>query len=136
MCTKNESDFNKNKTKEDGLNTLCRECSKKRSKRYYSENQEHHCKVVRKRNVKRQKEAKDYIMSVFSGKKCMDCSTTDIRVFEFDHVHGKKFKHVSIMVSQGYSIEVIQKEIDKCEIVCANCHRIRTLERISSYRTK
>lgn len=135
---KDESEFNKNKAKKDGLNTLCRECSNKRSKRYYAENQEHHCKVVRKRNLKRQKEAQDYVLSVLTGAKCTDCPVTDVRVLEFDHVKskGKKLKHVSKMINEGYGIEMLQKEIAKCEIVCANCHRIRTFERTPSYRNK
>jgi hypothetical protein len=30
------------------------------------------------------------------------------------------------MVAKGYAWDLIQNEIDKCEIVCACCHRIRT----------
>ena len=36
---------------------------------------------------------------------------------------------VSDMRNQSYSIKTIQEEIDKCEIRCANCHRIVTHER-------
>ncbi len=59
---------------------------------------------------------------------CVDCDNSDHRVLEFDHLRNKKF-NVSSMV-RCYSIEKIKEEIGKCDIVCANCHRIRTWKRI------
>ena len=45
-------------------------------------------------------------------------------MMEFDHVRGgKKF---NIGNSHGHSLEELLDEIDKCEVVCANCHRMRT----------
>jgi len=66
----------------------------------------------------------------------MDCNNSDYRVLEFDHVNGKKINNVSTMVSCGWSLDSIKNEINKCEIVCANCHRIRTFSRSINYRTK
>lgn len=69
---------------------------------------------------------------------CVDCSNNDIRVLEFDHLpEYKKTTEVSRMVcGSTYSWKRIKEEIDKCQIVCANCHKIRTLERLpfDSYR--
>lgn len=44
---------------------------------------------------------------------------------DFDHQRDK-LKAVSQMAQNGYGEERILKEIAKCEIVCAVCHRIRT----------
>ena len=74
---------------------------------------------------------REYVLNVLRANPCADCGTRDHRVLEFDHVRGKKLGNISNMV-KGYSIARIQAEIDKCEIVCANCHRIRTGAR-SSY---
>lgn len=58
---------------------------------------------------------------------CVDCGNVDIRVLDFDHVRGTKLTGVSMLV--GYRIERILAEIAKCEVRCANCHRIKTWER-------
>jgi len=46
---------------------------------------------------------------------------------DFDHVRGEKRFHVSVL--KHLSPEARAAEIAKCEVVCANCHRVRTWER-------
>lgn len=130
------SDFNKNKSKKDGYNTLCRVCSNKRSKQYYKENAEHHKKIITERNKKIKSVIKNNLLNLLKNSKCTDCGNDDIRVLEFDHLpQFKKEKNISDFLKSGCSWNVIQKEINKCEIVCANCHRIRTVNRLKkSYR--
>lgn len=45
----------------------------------------------------------------------------------FDHVSGDKFANVSRM--KGYREDRVLTEMDKCEVVCANCHADRTAQR-------
>jgi len=67
------------------------------------------------------------LLDFLSTKKCKDCDENDPIVLEFDHKNpSKKFKPVSIMLSGHYSWESVLKEIEKCEIRCANCHRRKT----------
>lgn len=131
------SDFNKNKSKKDGLNSICRECSNKRSKKYYSENKQHHVDVIIKRNNKIKGESQNKLLEIFRKSSCKDCGNKDYRVFEFDHLpRYKKFRDVGNMLCSGYSWERILDEIKKCDIVCANCHRIRTIERTTNHYRK
>ncbi|MEO7019954.1 MAG: hypothetical protein ABI234_07370, partial [Ktedonobacteraceae bacterium] len=67
---------------------------------------------------------------------CVDCNCLDIRVLEFDHVHGKKAKSISELLKNSASWPRIQSEIAKCEVRCANCHRIQTMERGGWWRIK
>jgi hypothetical protein len=60
----------------------------------------------------------------------MDCGVQYITaVMEFDHVRGVKTSSLSEMVSKGKRPDQLDEEIAKCDLVCANCHRIRTVER-------
>lgn len=46
-------------------------------------------------------------------------------VLEFDHIASKR-TNVTTLVWRGAAWPTIEKEIAKCEVRCANCHRIRT----------
>jgi hypothetical protein len=64
---------------------------------------------------------------------CVDCGETDLRTLEFDHIEQKRFP-VMTAVWEGHSIERLTQEIDRCEVRCANCHRLRTAERGGHFR--
>lgn len=58
------------------------------------------------------------------GGKCVDCGYEDSRALEFDHVpeRGVKVANVAEMVG----LRIFWDEVAKCDLVCANCHAIRT----------
>lgn len=61
---------------------------------------------------------------------CVDCGIKNHIVLDFDHLKDKKY-NVSRMIHDRFSWAAIKKEIAKCEVVCANCHRIRTYIRLT-----
>ena len=80
---------------------------------------------VRRLNAKK----RYFIWRVKRRLKCKDCGHADPDVLEFDHLDPKtKNMHVGNMPNEGYSIKRIKEEIRKCEVVCANCHRKRTVK--------
>ena len=63
------------------------------------------------------------------AKPCTDCGECFPPVaMDFDHVHGEKVKEISGMWS--WSFDKVLIELNKCELVCANCHRTRTKHRL------
>ena len=62
---------------------------------------------------------------------CVDCGESNPMVFDFDHLpkYKKSFSISRAITGSTRSWESILLEIEKCEIVCANCHRIRTSTR-------
>lgn len=58
---------------------------------------------------------------------CVDCGESDLVVLDFDHRDdAEKKSAISDLIKNCASLEVLQAEIEKCEVRCANCHRRRT----------
>lgn len=117
---KPEASFNKNRSKRDGLNSICRECSNARSRRYYKENHDKHIAVIRAQNRKRRAALKAIVADHLVSHPCVDCGESDPIVLEFDHVRGKKRDDVSRIISRGLAVTTLFDEIAKCDVRCAN----------------
>lgn len=66
---------------------------------------------------------------------CVDCGEDDPVVLEFDHVRGEKLFEISRADNNCVSIATLRREIVKCEVRCANCHRRKTHERRLAEKT-
>ena len=74
-------------------------------------------------------ELKKKLAKIKEDSGCLDCGENNHIVLDFDHLKDKKY-NISRMIHDGFSWAAIKKEISKCEVVCANCHRIRTHNRL------
>jgi len=64
---------------------------------------------------------------------CADCGWAEHpRGLDWDHVVGSKICNVADLVAFSPEWRLVADEIAKCECVCANCHRIRTMERMNA----
>lgn len=117
--------FNKNKSRSDGLGNTCRECMKVVRTKYYLANKE----LVMQKNKVRKQSLRDQVWQYKATHCCVDCQESDPIVLEFDHISDDKVGNVSAMIERGFSWDTLLKEIEKCEVRCANCHRRKTAER-------
>ncbi len=70
--------------------------------------------------------AQDRVNAIKEATPCADCGLKFPPIcMDFDHVEDKR-ADVSRMLIGGYTWGEIQSEMARCEIVCANCHRLRT----------
>lgn len=121
--SKPPSSFVKNKSKKNGLASHCLECHRVLCIDYYGRNST----KFAERNVKRRISAKRFVWEFLKTHPCIDCGEADVVVLDFDHRSpDTKKKAVSLMVQEGNSLDLIKKEMNKCDIRCANCHRRRT----------
>src|SRR5712664_4689438 len=76
-------------------------------------------KRSRKTRVAKQKSFVNFLKAA----PCQDCGNTfPPECMDFDHVRGDKTTEVSALLGFA-SLERLQLEIAKCDLVCANCHR-------------
>lgn len=119
------SEFPKNASRKDGVGVHCFKCRKDIQRRWYVSHAKEHHQKVRLRVYQIRQKVDDYLLKC----KCVDCGNNNPIVLEFDHVRGKKIDNISSMASGGTCWPLILKEISKCEVRCANCHRIVTHNR-------
>jgi len=114
---------------------LCRYCNK-----YYPESyfgvalttpkkvyRRHKCRnCYRATKQKLQEKYRQWLIDYKKNNKCSKCGITDHRVLEFHHLNNKN-KEFSIsdgLFNKRYGLKRVKKEIEKCIIVCGNCHKI------------
>ena len=73
-------------------------------------------------NNKRKLKIRQWFKDLKNKSACEICGESHPSCLEFHHLK-KKDNIISKMVASGYAIDTIQKEMAKCQIVCANCHR-------------
>ena len=58
---------------------------------------------------------------------CVECGVQyPPYVMDFDHIRGEKIGQVSRKSMLCSPLERLMQEIEKCDVVCSNCHRERT----------
>ena len=128
-------EFNKRASNKDGIQNICRVCSNEKSRSYYENNTEKHKKVILKRNRRIINENRQKAWDYQKTHHCVDCGESNPVVLEFDHRDDvNKLNTISTLVGSGCSWRKIEEEIEKCDVRCANCHRIRTAEQQNWYQ--
>lgn len=101
---------------------------KKLAKKYYS-NLSRARRLARESAKRKNLDKRNFVNSLKSSTPCEDCG----RIFpaicmDFDHRRrSRKTMDVSTMVhASGFTLDRVKREIQKCRIVCACCHRLRT----------
>jgi hypothetical protein len=112
--------------------TFCRPCRSAYGKEHYAANRAVYIEQARIQKERLQLERTRYLLEYFERHPCLDCGETDPVVLEFDHLRDKRFSIGGHLVRQSW--RSILAEIEKCEVVCANCHRRRTARRRGSLR--
>ena len=122
------------KNKEKGtLYYACKECWNAANKERYHRNKQYYVNKANKFKQSVKKTAYERIFKYLADKKCVDCGENDPVVLQFDHVRGEKINCVSALVGMGHSWAIIESEIAKCEIRCANCHIRKTAKQFNWY---
>jgi hypothetical protein len=125
------SEYHRNRGRPDGLQRRCKTCNIEVNKRWYEEHPEVKARRMYEYARARKREAQWRILDYLRAHPCVDYGESDPVVLDFDHLRDK-VRNISAMMRQRW--QAIVAEIEKCEVVCANCHRRRTAMRANAFR--
>ncbi|MBI4036972.1 hypothetical protein HY385_00935 [Candidatus Daviesbacteria bacterium] len=111
----------------------CKNCFKERGRKYYHDNHARQLTLALNRKQRYKEERRRFLEEIKKNKPCVDCGKIyQPWVMDFDHRDGEvKVASISWMALHDTSnIEKIKSELSKCDLVCANCHRQRTHNRL------
>jgi len=101
-------------------------------RRWYANNKKRLRKEIAQRKEGRKKKARIFVDRYKLDVGCHDCGfNSEPSALDFDHLADKKH-NISNMVNGGYAVKTISVEMRKCDVVCSNCHRVRTKKRRES----
>lgn len=116
----------------------CKTCQAEYCKKHYQDNKSRYIARSKLSNKDLAQRNRDFVNSIKESFACFDCgSKYPACAMDFDHREGHtKEYNVSKMVAHSLGLDRIKSEIAKCDLVCANCHRIRTYKRLHAQIAK
>lgn len=114
--------------------SYCRSCCNEYGKEHYRKNLAAYLGRTRSRRSIDRPRNRRLIAEYLTTHPCIDCGEADALVLEFDHRDPTlKTADVRRLVHSG-NVEALRTEIEKCDVCCGNCHRVRTARQFGSYR--
>lgn len=120
-CKRNKEleEFRRDRTTNDGYSYICKSCAKSRGKQLYEKSYQLKAKQrTRERMERHRQQLNEYL----EDKCCERCGEADPVVFEFHHTDPNE-KDFTIASALSRRWEAIETELQKCVVLCANCHR-------------
>lgn len=106
-----------------GYQPICKSCRKLNDAKFYKDNKKRIIALKKKRRLEK-------LVWYFSLKQnpCVDCGVMfHPTAMQWDHRDKlDKILDVSAMLNLGKSKKLILKEIEKCDLRCANCHAVKS----------
>lgn len=114
----------------------CLPCCREYGREHYQRNKPYYLAKNVSARVRQRRSNRDLAYEYLLAHPCVDCGEADPVVLDFDHVDpGTKLWTVGKMLSRQ-ATPAIEREIEKCEVRCGNCHRMRTAKQFGSYRLR
>lgn len=114
------TEFNfKNKVK-GKRQAMCKECQRARERELYGMSYKEKNKDKYRNNRKKYRQKIRDIINRIKSVGCCVCGEKEPCCLDFNHLRDKEFV---IAAATDISVERLMKELEKCVVLCANCHR-------------
>lgn len=117
--SKSPDDFHKSSRMKDGLQSSCKSCMAESYKRSRGNRLDHYKAVQATRNVANTARFQEWK----AGQKCQCCGETETCCLDLHHLDPSEKEGTISNITASWSWERLKLEIDKCIVVCSNCHR-------------
>lgn len=117
---KDESEFSFQNESLNIRNRTCKDCFKSVRKAWY---ERHKARVIQ-HNINNKNKNIAWLAEYKKTIRCIECGEDHVACLEFHHTDPQAKEYNVAQLARGtYSISRIQKEIEKCVVLCSNCHR-------------
>jgi hypothetical protein len=114
--------------------SYCRPCCREYGKEHYRSNKAAYLVRSKVRAPIDRLRNRQFVAGYLSTHPCIDCGEADPVVLEFDHRDpGTKRDSIGRLIHTS-TVNIVRAEIEKCDVRCGNCHRIRTANQFGWYR--
>lgn len=132
---KSLSEFRWRNKSKNRRHSFCKKCHAAYRRRHYILHRDKYINKAQRWNRMQTRMLREFILKYLAVHPCVDCGNNDIRVLEFDH-ENNKYMNVSVMIRNCHAVESVRREIAKCSVRCANCHRIKTFTKGKFWKTR
>lgn len=121
-CNKDKpnTEFHKQKRSLSGFQHVCKKCNIKRAKQHYKNNSD----TVKKRTRIYQNIFRNAVDKIKRKYTCCFCSMDNQKCLDFHHTDYRTKLYNICKLTQCKNSKIIVDEINKCVVICANCHRL------------
>jgi 5-methylcytosine-specific restriction endonuclease McrA len=117
------------------LQPWCRDCERTYKAAWYLRHRIQQMERVKVQRAALKVENRIRLLGYLAAHPCVDCGETNLVVLEFDHTRDKRW-NIASMINGGFPWSTIESEITRCQVRCANCHRIKTARERGYYDQK
>ncbi len=134
------SEFQQTRRNKSGYRPRCTECKRRDGQKYARTHRKSNHRQYRKlysgfqakeaRRAAHRRERLKSALRVLKENPCLDCGDKlPYYCMDFDHLPGEMKKASIKDLSRSPRLRQVLNEVTKCELVCVNCHRLRTVRR-------
>lgn len=114
--------------------SYCVPCRSEYGKDHYRKNVAAYMRRARARAAIDRPRNRAFALDYLRSHPCVDCGEADPVVLEFDHRDPREKRTEVGRLIHTTTLTAVRAEIEKCDVRCGNCHRIKTATQFGSYR--
>lgn len=115
--------------------SYCLPCCREYGREHYERNKPYYLAKAKPARERSRGVNNAFVDDYLRTHPCVDCGESDPVVLDFDHIDPKLKSGNVGYIQYGGGEKRLKAEIDKCEVRCGNCHRLKTAKQFGWWRS-